>query len=98
MVIYCVFTWQVREYAGVFWERFEELAEFEKYMKNIERGEQKIQRFNDIMHALAAKIEYYKNPWKDLKVCTTRLADFVAGRSNTLFRKWKEILGNGRKV
>jgi SWI/SNF-related matrix-associated actin-dependent regulator of chromatin subfamily A member 5 len=58
----------VREYAAVFWAQFQELVEFEKHIRNIERGEQKIQRYNDIMHALAAKLDRYKNPWKDLKI------------------------------
>jgi hypothetical protein len=61
----------VRDYASVFWERYTELNDYEKYMKNIERGEQKIQRYNDIMDALAMKLEAYKNPWKDLKVRET---------------------------
>jgi len=59
---------EVREYATSFWQRFQELVEFEKYIRNIERGEQKIQRYNDIMQALAAKLDRYKNPWKDLKI------------------------------
>jgi hypothetical protein len=59
---------EVREYAATFWQRFQELVEFEKYIRNIERGEQKIQRYNDIMQALAAKLDRYKNPWKDLKI------------------------------
>jgi len=59
---------EVREYAAVFWERSYELTECEKYLKNIERGEQKIQRYNDIMDALACKIDRFKNPWRDLKV------------------------------
>ena len=42
---------QVRAYAKVFFERYTELQEYEKYMKQIERGEQKIQRQHDIMKA-----------------------------------------------
>lgn len=37
-------------------------------IKNIERGEQKIQRQVDIMNMVAAKLEKYKNPWQELKV------------------------------
>lgn len=33
-----------------------------------ERGEQRIQRQQDIMTAIAAKMERYKNPWQELKL------------------------------
>ena len=35
-----------------------------QYIKNIERGEQRIQRQQDIMQAIATKLEKYKNPWQ----------------------------------
>ena len=35
-----------------------------QYIKNIERGEQRIQRQQDIMQAIATKLEQYKNPWQ----------------------------------
>ena len=31
-------------------------------------GEQRIQRQQDIMNAIAAKLERYKNPWQELKI------------------------------
>lgn len=52
----------------VFWSRHQELGDWEKYIKNIERGEQKIQRQQDIMQAIRSKLERYKNPWQELKV------------------------------
>lgn len=42
---------EVRGYAAVFFKRFGELQDSERYMKQIERGEQKIQRQHDIMKA-----------------------------------------------
>ena len=59
---------EVRAYAKVFWARVQELNDWEKVVKNIERGEQKIQRQADIMAALRAKVARYRNPWQDLKV------------------------------
>lgn len=59
---------EVRAYSKVFWKRHKELNDWEKIIKNIERGEQKIQRQQDIMNAVAAKLERYKNPWQDLKI------------------------------
>ena len=37
----------VRQYSEVFWKRYKELGDWEKVLKNIERGEQKLQRFTD---------------------------------------------------
>jgi hypothetical protein len=51
-----------------FWQRYQELPDWEKVIKNIERGEQKIQRQADIMRAIHTKLERYKNPWQELKV------------------------------
>ncbi|EFJ50690.1 hypothetical protein VOLCADRAFT_80059 [Volvox carteri f. nagariensis] len=59
---------EVHAYAKVFWKRYRELSDWEKVIKNIERGEQKIQRQQDIMNAVAAKLERYKNPWQELKI------------------------------
>lgn len=56
----------------VFWKLYRDLSDWEKVIKNIERGEQKIQRQQDIMNAVAAKLERYKNPWQELKVITGR--------------------------
>ena len=57
---------QVRTYSKVFWKRYRELGDDqgEKYIKQIERGEQRIQRQQDIMDAIAAKMDRYRNPWQ----------------------------------
>lgn len=39
-----------------------------QHIKTIEKGEQRIQRQHDIMHAIATKLEKYKNPWQELKL------------------------------
>ncbi|KAL3157174.1 hypothetical protein ABBQ38_001414 [Trebouxia sp. C0009 RCD-2024] len=61
---------EVRTYSKVFWKRYKELGEDqgEKYIKQIERGEQRIQRQQDIMDAIAAKMDRYRNPWQELKL------------------------------
>lgn len=59
---------QVTAYSNVFWKRVDVLTESDKIKKNIERGEQKIQRQSDIMAAISHKLEKYKNPWQDVKV------------------------------
>lgn len=69
MVLCCL---QVRTYSKVFWKRYKELGEDqgEKYIKQIERGEQRIQRQQDIMDAIAAKMDRYRNPWQVLALIT----------------------------
>ena len=47
----------MRAYSRVFWERYTELNDYERITKNIERGEQRIQRQADIMAAIAAKLD-----------------------------------------
>lgn len=60
---------EVREYAAVFFERgASHLADWERIIKQIERGEQRIQRQASIANAIAAKLEKYKNPWQELKL------------------------------
>ncbi|CAL5219362.1 g1181 [Coccomyxa viridis] len=59
---------EVRAYSKTFWERHTELADHDRIIKNIERGEQRIQRQQDIMTAIAAKLERYRNPWQELKL------------------------------
>ena len=48
----------------MFWERYGEVADAERHVKNIERGEHRIKRHTDIMHAIAAKLDRYNNPWQ----------------------------------
>ncbi|EIE25592.1 hypothetical protein COCSUDRAFT_46779 [Coccomyxa subellipsoidea C-169] len=59
---------EVSTYSKTFWKRYKELSDWERVIKNIERGEQRIQRQQDIMTAIAAKMERYKNPWQELKL------------------------------
>jgi SWI/SNF-related matrix-associated actin-dependent regulator of chromatin subfamily A member 5 len=60
---------EVREYAKVFWKRYKEIPEYEKFIQNIERGEQKIARRKEMIAALAYKVERaQKDPFKNLKI------------------------------
>lgn len=59
---------EVRAYAKVFLERgASHLQDADRIFKNIERGEQRIQRQAAIMTAIATKLNKYKNPWQELK-------------------------------
>ncbi|KAG9509927.1 putative global transcription activator SNF2L1, partial [Fragariocoptes setiger] len=59
---------EVIEYANVFWERFTELTDCDKILAQIEKGEQRIQRKQDIKRALEAKISRYRAPFHQLRI------------------------------
>jgi len=59
----------IKRYAAVFWKRGKSsLAEWERIIGNIERGESKLKRKEEMADALARKVARYKNPWKQLKI------------------------------
>ncbi|CAN1164462.1 ISWI chromatin-remodeling complex ATPase CHR17 [Linum perenne] len=59
---------EVVKYAQVFKERYEELNDYDRIIKNIERGEAKISRKDEIMKAIKKKLDLYENPWLELKI------------------------------
>ena len=59
---------EVKDYAAVFWQRYTEIADHQRIISNIEKGEQKIQRQHDMLKAVREKIAMYKNPWRELKL------------------------------
>lgn len=44
------------------------LADYDRIIKNIERGEARISRRDEIMKAIGKKLDRYKNPWLELKI------------------------------
>lgn len=50
----------VRAYAQVFWERIEELPDFDRIVKNIEKGETLIREEEEAMRLLRAKCQHIK--------------------------------------
>ncbi|KAG8480940.1 hypothetical protein CXB51_025619 [Gossypium anomalum] len=59
---------EVERYAKVFKERFKELNDYDRIIKNIERGEARISRKDEIMKAIGKKLDRYKNPWLEMKI------------------------------
>ncbi|KAG8052335.1 hypothetical protein GUJ93_ZPchr0001g31108 [Zizania palustris] len=59
---------EVQRYAKVFKERYKELNDYDRIIKNIERGEARISRKDEIMRAIGKKLDRYKNPWLELKI------------------------------
>ena len=44
------------------------LLDYDRIIKNIERGEARISRKDEIMKAVGKKLDRYKNPWLELKI------------------------------
>ncbi|KAL2244125.1 UNVERIFIED_CONTAM: putative chromatin-remodeling complex ATPase chain [Sesamum indicum] len=59
---------EVERYANIFKERYKELNDYDRIIKNIERGEARISRKDEIMKAIGKKLDRYKNPWLELKI------------------------------
>ena len=65
---------EVRRYHQVFWARHKELADWERVIDKIEKGEKRLQRSKEIREALAEKIArcvpapklyFERAPWRD---------------------------------
>ncbi|KAL1197798.1 ISWI chromatin-remodeling complex ATPase CHR17 [Cardamine amara subsp. amara] len=59
---------EVERYAQVFKERYKELNDYDRIIKNIERGEARISRKDEIMKAIGKKLDRYRNPWLEMKI------------------------------
>ena len=59
---------EVIEYANVFWERCSELTDCDRILAQIDKGEQRIQRRQDIKKALEAKMSRYRAPFHQLRI------------------------------
>ncbi|XP_024388673.1 probable chromatin-remodeling complex ATPase chain [Physcomitrium patens] len=58
----------VEKYSKVFWSRYNTLNDHERIIKNIERGEARISRKDEIMKSVSKKLDRYRNPWLELKI------------------------------
>ncbi|CAN8269599.1 unnamed protein product [Cochlearia groenlandica] len=59
---------EVERYANVFKERYKEINDYDRIIKNIERGEARIYRKDEIMKAIEKKLNRYRNPLLELKI------------------------------
>lgn len=59
---------EVDRYSKVFWSRYSTLNDHERIIKNIERGEARISRKDEIMKSVSKKLDRYRNPWLELKI------------------------------
>eukprot|EP00656_Telonema_subtile_P050797 TRINITY_DN6671_c0_g1_i3.p1 TRINITY_DN6671_c0_g1~~TRINITY_DN6671_c0_g1_i3.p1 ORF type:complete len:820 (+),score=195.20 TRINITY_DN6671_c0_g1_i3:64-2523(+) len=59
---------EVKEYHQVFWKRYKEINEYDRTIKKIEAGEEKIHRRQEIERILQAKVKQVKDPFNQLKI------------------------------
>ncbi|KAH6690497.1 SNF2 family domain-containing protein [Plectosphaerella plurivora] len=59
---------EVKQYAKVFWERYTEIADYAKYMKVIEDGEERHRKIDQQRKYLAKKMAQYRVPLHQLKI------------------------------
>ncbi|GIX63108.1 SNF2 helicase, putative [Babesia caballi] len=54
---------EVVKYSKVFWERYKEIPNWEKYIKRIEQGEEALLKRNQLHQVVLAKQRLLTNPW-----------------------------------
>ncbi|KAI8718665.1 SWI/SNF family of DNA-dependent ATPase [Fusarium sp. LHS14.1] len=59
---------EIKAYAKVFWQRYTEIADYPKYMKTIEDGEERTRRLGHHQKLLRKKMQQYRVPLQQLKI------------------------------
>jgi SWI/SNF-related matrix-associated actin-dependent regulator of chromatin subfamily A member 5 len=59
---------EVKAYAKVFWQRYTEIADYNKYIKIIEDGEERMRKIEHQRKMLRKKMSQYRVPLQQLKI------------------------------
>lgn len=59
---------EVKQYARVFWQRYKEIADWQKHLKTIEDGEEKLKKVETQRKMLRKKMSQYRVPLQQLKI------------------------------
>ncbi|RKP25337.1 P-loop containing nucleoside triphosphate hydrolase protein [Syncephalis pseudoplumigaleata] len=59
---------QVQRYANTFWQRYKEIADYEKIINNIEKGESRLRKQMEIQQHLTFKVKEHKLPLEQLRI------------------------------
>ncbi len=59
---------EVKEYSKIFWERYEEIQDYETLLDRIERGEEKIRKRDYIQEQLSHIVKQYRFPLHQLQI------------------------------
>ncbi|KAK7215521.1 hypothetical protein V2G26_003524 [Clonostachys chloroleuca] len=61
-------TSEVKAFAKVFWQRYKEISDYQKYIKIIEDGEERTRRIEHQQKLLRKKMQQYRVPLQQLKI------------------------------
>lgn len=75
---------EIADYYSTFIERYQEIDDWQRYIKQIERGEERIRKKKDTRDALIEKVKKYDNPYIQLKI------NYFSSK-NTMSRSWTEL-------
>lgn len=59
---------EIKAYAKVFWQRYTEIADYSKYIKVIEDGEERLRKIEHQRKMLRKKMQQYRVPLQQLKI------------------------------
>ena len=63
---------EVKEYSKVFWDRYSEVDGYERYVSQIEAGEERIAKHDRQARLLHQKLSMYRSPMQQLKITYTQ--------------------------
>ncbi|KAI7863815.1 SNF2 family N-terminal domain-containing protein [Spinellus fusiger] len=63
---------EINAYSDVFWERYKEITDYERYISKIEKGESELEKQADIQGQLAEKVKQHRIPLQQLKIHYTQ--------------------------
>jgi len=59
---------EIQAYSQVFWKKYKKIADWQKIISVVDKGENKRKKFDGMSESLSKKVSSYQNPWKDLKI------------------------------
>jgi superfamily II DNA or RNA helicase len=59
---------EIESYYDTFWSRYEEIDDHKRFITQIERGEMKLQKKQDVKDALRTKVSMYTAPFYEMKI------------------------------
>ena len=62
----------VKKYTKVFWQRYKEIADYERHIAKIEKGESELEKQADIQGQLTEKVQRHRIPLQQLKIHYTQ--------------------------
>ncbi|CAO3702569.1 unnamed protein product [Rhizopus stolonifer] len=63
---------ETKAYAKVFWQRYKEIADYERHISKIEKGESELEKQADIQGQLTEKVKKHRVPIQQLKIQYTQ--------------------------